>query len=163
MSKRAAALVLLAAVALAPLGSAAAQDLSYRIVREWVVLQVERDGTVRLSYNLTVGVDSGAIRRFVRVGMPVGSFEVLEVRELETGLEVELVKLVGVYSDPDRDPRGHYVSITYLARPKGGVLKASGDAAKAVVFRISEIPWGRLAFDHARILRDALRAAGRLC
>ena len=89
MSKRAAALVLLAAVALAPLGSAAAQDLSYRIVREWVVLQVERDGTVLLSYNLTVGVDSGAIRRFVRVGMPVGSFEVLEARELETGLEVD--------------------------------------------------------------------------
>ncbi len=87
MSRRAAALVLLVAAA-APSLSVAAEDLSYRIAREWIVLQIERDGTILLSYNLTVAVDSGAIRRFVRVGMPVGSFEVLEARELETGLDV---------------------------------------------------------------------------
>ncbi|MDK2464294.1 MAG: hypothetical protein QI223_05940, partial [Candidatus Korarchaeota archaeon] len=88
MSSRALAILLLVLSAVPSLPPSAAQELSYRIVREWVVLQIERGGTVLLSYNLTVAVDSGAIRRFVRVGMPAGSFEVLEARELETGLEV---------------------------------------------------------------------------
>jgi 8-oxo-dGTP diphosphatase len=71
----------------------------------------------------------------------------------ETGLRVELRRLVGVYSDPNRDPRGHVITVCYLAKPLGGCLKASSDATKVKVFR--KIPWGELAFDHAKILKDA--------
>lgn len=70
----------------------------------------------------------------------------------ETGLEIELEKLVGVYSDPDRDPRGHTISVCYSARRVGGNLKASTDAADVKVF--NQIPWSKLAFDHGKILKD---------
>jgi 8-oxo-dGTP diphosphatase len=73
--------------------------------------------------------------------------------EEETGLKVKIQKLVGVYSDPKRDPRGHTVSICFVAEVVGGKLKAGSDAAEARVFK--KIPWGELAFDHASMLRDA--------
>ncbi len=75
-----------------------------------------------------------------------------EVRE-ETGLRVKLGKLVGVYSDPKRDPRGHVVSVCFSARRAGGRLRASSDAQDVKIFK--RIPWRDLAFDHARILKDA--------
>ena len=75
-----------------------------------------------------------------------------EVRE-ETGLEVEIMDLLGVYSDPDRDPRGHTVSVVYLCRPVGGRLAAGDDAARCRFF--PELRGLALAFDHARILADA--------
>lgn len=90
---------------------------------------------------------------FVDVGESVEAAAVREARE-ETGLVVKLVRLVGVYSHPDRDPRGHNVSVTYLAQVTGGELAAADDAADARFLN----PRGReLAFDHARILADALR------
>jgi 8-oxo-dGTP diphosphatase len=82
-----------------------------------------------------------------------------EVKE-ETGLDVELIALLGVYSDPKRDPRGHTVSIVYLANPVGGKLEAADDAADAKFFGPEDDP--DLAFDHAIILNDALEAAKRL-
>jgi 8-oxo-dGTP diphosphatase len=68
-------------------------------------------------------------------------------------LKVKLIKLVGVYSDPDRDPRGHVVSICFLAECVKGKPVANSDAADARVFK--DIPWRELAFDHSKILRDA--------
>ncbi len=84
------------------------------------------------------------------------------LRELleETGIEGELVTLISVYSDPNRDPRGHYVSIAYLAIPKERKLvtpRASTDAEDAQWFDIANIPWGELAFDHGDIIKDALK------
>jgi 8-oxo-dGTP diphosphatase len=73
--------------------------------------------------------------------------------EEETSLKVKLRKLVGVYSDPNRDPRGHVVSVCFLAERTNGKPVANSDAAEARVFK--DIPWGELAFDHSRILRDA--------
>ena len=69
-------------------------------------------------------------------------------------MEVKLEKLVGVYSNPKRDPRGHYVSIAYLAKPVSGKLKASTDAKEVKVF--SQKP-EKLAFDHEKIFEDALK------
>lgn len=89
---------------------------------------------------------------FVRYGERVEDAAMREAEE-ETGLKVKLRKLVGVYSDPSRDPRGHIVSVCFLAEQANGRLSAKGDAAEARIFR--DIPWGELAFDHARILRDA--------
>lgn len=72
----------------------------------------------------------------------------------ETGITVGDLRLVGVYSDPSRDPRGHTVSIAYLARvPEGSNPKAGSDAEEAEWVK----DWHglELAFDHAEIIADA--------
>jgi 8-oxo-dGTP diphosphatase len=90
---------------------------------------------------------------FVEYGETVEQAAKREAEE-ETGLKIGNLKLVGVYSDPNRDPRGHVVSVAFLADELGGELKASTDAKEVGVFK--EIP-DELAFDHTRILDDALR------
>ena len=89
---------------------------------------------------------------FVEYGETVEEAAKREVRE-ETGLEIAIIGLVGVYSRPDRDPRGHVISIAFLAEEVGGELRAGTDAADVGRFR--EIP-AELAFDHAEIIQDAL-------
>ncbi len=89
---------------------------------------------------------------FVEYGETVENAARREAEE-ETGLEVELREILGVYSDPDRDPRGHMVSICFLAEKISGELKASTDAADVKVFK--EVPSSNLAFDHEKILKDA--------
>lgn len=76
--------------------------------------------------------------------------------EEETGLEVELLEQFYTYSDPQRDPRQHNITTVYIARAKGGRLRAADDAAEAKVFLEEEIP-PLLAFDHRRILEDYFR------
>lgn len=88
---------------------------------------------------------------FVEVGEPVEAAIVREAKE-ETGLEIEIIKLLGVYSEPSRDPRGHTVSVCYLARGFGK-LKAGSDAKDIRLFGFSEIP--KLAFDHNKIVENA--------
>lgn len=48
------------------------------------------------------------------------------IREVyeETGLKTKIKDIIGVYSDPKRDPRGHIVTVVYLLDIKGGNLKA---------------------------------------
>ena len=81
-----------------------------------------------------------------------------EMKE-ETGLDVELVELLYIYSDPRRDPRSPVVTATFIARAEGEPV--AGDAAKrAFLVHPDEIPDGLpgpLAFDHAAILHDYLR------
>ena len=89
---------------------------------------------------------------FVEVGETVEEAAVREVAE-ETGLAVELAHLVGVYSDPNRDPRGHNVSVAFLARVLSGELVAATDAAEVSVLDPGSVD---LAFDHRRIVDDAL-------
>lgn len=89
---------------------------------------------------------------FVEVGETVENAAVREAKE-ETNLDVELERLVGVYSEPDRDPRGHNVSVTFLARVTGGDPEAATDADEVSVLDPSEV---ELAFDHRKIIEDAL-------
>jgi len=89
---------------------------------------------------------------FVEVGETVEEAADREATE-ETGLAVEVARLVGVYSDPERDPRGHNVSVAFLARVLSGDLAAGTDAAEVSVLDPSSV---ELAFDHARIVADAL-------
>jgi ADP-ribose pyrophosphatase YjhB (NUDIX family) len=77
-----------------------------------------------------------------------------EARE-ETSLDVELVELLGVYSDPARDPRGQTLSAVYVGRARG-TPRAADDALEAAVFREGRLP-APLVFDHARILDDYFR------
>lgn len=88
--------------------------------------------------------------------------ETAAVREAkeETSLCIERtsLNLLGVYSEPGRDPRGNYVSIAYYTTPYGvrrGVLKAGDDAKEIGVFNREELP--RLAFDHNNMLDDYFR------
>ena len=89
---------------------------------------------------------------FVEVGETVGQAAVREAAE-ETGLAVEISRLVGVYSEPDRDPRGHNVSVAFLARVLSGQMQAASDAADVDVLDPASV---ELAFDHDRIISDAL-------
>jgi 8-oxo-dGTP diphosphatase len=74
----------------------------------------------------------------------------------ETGLTVELTGLLGVYSEPDRDPRHHTISVVYTAQAVDlSELAAGDDAAQAVFHPVDALP--PLAFDHARIVGDYLR------
>ena len=92
---------------------------------------------------------------FVDVGETIDEGCRRELRE-ETGLTVGDLLLVGVYSDPSRDPRGHTVStvfLTCLSKPASAV--AGDDAASAEwVENWRDEP---LAFDHAHILDDAAK------
>lgn len=89
---------------------------------------------------------------FVEVGETVHEAAVREASE-ETGLAVEVSRLVGVYSDPDRDPRGHNVSVAFLVRVLGGQMQAFSDAVEVEALDPASVG---LAFDHLRIIADAL-------
>lgn len=91
---------------------------------------------------------------FVDVGETVENAAVREARE-ETSLDVTLTELLGIYSDPKRDARGHTVSAVYIGTGSGHA-KAQDDAANLVVCDPRNPP-GKLAFDHQKILDDYLK------
>ena len=88
---------------------------------------------------------------FVDYGETVENAAVREAKE-ETGLDVELTRLLGVYSDPARDPRGHTISTVFVASA-AGIPTAGDDAAEARIFTRDSLP-PDIAFDHRRILED---------
>jgi 8-oxo-dGTP diphosphatase len=84
---------------------------------------------------------------------PVEQAVVREARE-ETGLDIALGPMLGVYSDPQRDPRGHTVSVVFTGAAAGKPV-AADDARAVGIYSLDALP--PLAFDHARILNDYRR------
>ena len=97
---------------------------------------------------------------FVDVGERLEQAAVREARE-ETSLDVQLLGLLGCYSDPARDERGHTASAVYVTTASGAA-KARDDAKNLAFFSAGEYP--EMAFDHADILEDYLqyRQSGRM-
>ena len=90
---------------------------------------------------------------FVEYGEKTEDAVVREVFE-ETGLKTKIKDLVGVYSDPGRDPRGHTVSVVYLLEMQGGGLKSGDDASDVMFFDLRHLP--ELSFDHEHIIKDVV-------
>ena len=128
-------------------------------------MMAKRADGPRATVDVVIEVDAGIvlIRRrhppegwaipggFIDAGESAEEAARREMRE-ETSLDVELVALLGVYSDPRRDPRGHTISAVYVGRAQGQP-RADDDAADVGVFSETNLPQP-LAFDHARILAD---------
>ena len=88
---------------------------------------------------------------FVELGETVENTAIRESKE-ETGLDLVNLRQFHVYSDPKRDPRGHTISVVFIA--KGiGIPKAADDAADIKIYAMDDLP-EELAFDHRQILED---------
>ena len=88
---------------------------------------------------------------FVDVGEMVEQAAIREAQE-EVSLDVRLIALLGLYSDPSRDPRGHTVTAVYVGEAVGKP-KAADDAKNCRLFNLNELP-EPLVFDHAQVLAD---------
>jgi 8-oxo-dGTP diphosphatase len=97
---------------------------------------------------------------FVDIGETIEEACRREVSE-EAGITIGALLLIGVYSDPDRDPRGHTASVAFLAHIPDGMAPKAGDDAAAVEW-VADWRKKKLAFDHAQILADAENLADTL-
>ena len=95
---------------------------------------------------------------FVEIGETVETAALRELKE-ETGIEGRVGQLIGVYSDPSRDPRAHNVSVAFLVTPIDMAVVAGDDAAAAQF--VADWRHVRLAFDHADIVSDARKLMGK--
>ncbi|MEJ5299480.1 MAG: NUDIX hydrolase [Thermodesulforhabdaceae bacterium] len=93
---------------------------------------------------------------FVDYGETLEEAAIREAYE-ETGLRVKNLTQFRAYSDPDRDPRHHTITVVFVAEvdpQQGSILpKAADDAKNCAIFNVYQLP-ENLAFDHAKILQD---------
>lgn len=92
---------------------------------------------------------------FVDIGETVEEALIREMKE-EVNLDVKILTLQNIYSDPKRDPRFHTASAVYLCEAKGKP-KAADDAKNVFVYKLDEIPFEKLVFDHAQIVKEFLK------
>lgn len=93
---------------------------------------------------------------------PGETVEMAAIREVEeeTGLKVSIERIVGIYSAPGRDPRGHYVSVAVLAHAVDQVPSVTEEALQWEWVDPTEAR--EMAFDHGRIVMDHVERPGRL-
>lgn len=95
---------------------------------------------------------------FIDYGESAEQAAVREARE-ETGLDVSLTRLLGVYSKPERDPRFHTLSVVFVAEASPLAQPCAGDDAReAQFFSFAALP--DMAFDHRLIVDDFIRQRG---
>ncbi|MEE0934250.1 MAG: NUDIX hydrolase [Methanobrevibacter sp.] len=95
---------------------------------------------------------------FVEYGESVETAAIREAKE-ETSIDVELKRLVNVYSEPDRDPRGHTVTVAFTAKGDMNNMKADSDAKEIAIFSAESLDEIEIAFDHEEIIKDCLKVA----
>ena len=95
---------------------------------------------------------------FVEYGESVETAAIREAKE-ETSIDVELKNLVNVYSKPDRDPRGHTITVAFTAKGNMNEMKADSDAKEIAIFSAKDLDEIEIAFDHAQIIADCLKIA----
>jgi len=78
-----------------------------------------------------------------------------EMKE-ELGVPVKIKKLVGVYSDPKRDPRYHSVSVVFLLGKGKGEIRLNHEASEFKYFSLNNLP-KKIGFDHRKILNELKR------
>ena len=88
---------------------------------------------------------------FMDVGETCEHAAAREAKE-ETGLDVHLEQLLGVYSNPLRDPRQHTLTVVYTATAEGTPVGLD-DAAEARIFNLDALP-SPIVFDHQQIIDD---------
>lgn len=75
-----------------------------------------------------------------------------EMKE-ELGVSVKIKKLIGIYSDPKRDPRYHTVSAVYLCQRTKGKIKLNQEGSEFKFFPLENLP-RKIGFDHREIIND---------
>jgi 8-oxo-dGTP diphosphatase len=95
---------------------------------------------------------------FVDIGETVEAACRRELRE-ETGLDAADLRLIGVFSKPGRDPRGHTVSIAFLATLTSDAPPVAGDDAASAEW-VADWKGVAIAFDHSQILQQAEQLRG---
>ena len=93
---------------------------------------------------------------FVNEGEKVEDAALREVKE-ETSLSVELVDILGVYSDPSRDPRGHIMSTVFIGKISDNdknEAKAGDDAGAIQWIDLKDVDNKIFGFDHKTIISD---------
>ena len=152
---------------LSPLGRALLEE--YWRARSALEEEVEHGAHARPRLTVDAVVVKGGRVLLIRRGSPpfegawalpggfVDKGETLEqavLRELreETGLRGRVLGLVGAYSRPGRDPRGHTVSVVYAVEPVSGRARGGDDAAEAAWHQLAQLP--PLAFDHSEVMAD---------
>src|ERR1051325_1175966 len=90
---------------------------------------------------------------FVNQGEKVETAALREVSE-ETSLETEPVDILGVYSDPKRDPRRHILTVVFIGIILKGVPNPKDDSSEIQWIQLDDIQKKDLAFDHKQILSD---------
>lgn len=121
------------------------------VIRNGKILLIKRKNDPFMGYHALPG-------GFLNHGERLEDCVVREVRE-ETGLVTEIVDLVGIYSSPDRDPRGHFVTAVYHLRAKKGTVRAGDDASAAEWIDVDHLP--EMAFDHVDIIKGFLAGSPR--
>ena len=125
-----------------------------KLTTDGVIVENDKILLIRRKYNPFEGrwaLPGG----FVEYGETTESAVVREVFE-ETGLHTRILRLVGVYSDPNRDPRGHTITVVYLLEVVGGEMRSGDDSSDAKFFNLNGLP--ELAFDHGKIIQEALQS-----
>ena len=93
---------------------------------------------------------------FVNEGETIEEAIKREVYE-ETSVEVHPIDILGVYSDPKRDPRGHMMTVVFIVLIIRGNPSAGDDAKEISWIPIEKINDIKIAFDHRLIIQDYIR------